>query len=289
MKTPVGDPHFPDIIGFDLPASDAAGEQTLTALLDVAPARVWMDVFAQHVQAFVSAHALSDLRVVGRTLTAIGPIQDGRRLAADIKALIHRISRQRMQRRMVIGAGEHEASWPLPRTPREPALLHDLAAISGMSAVPALLEAVSRATGMRFVAIARVTDDRWTACAVYDLIEFGLRPGQDLVLETTICNEIRVHHTTVAFDRASAHPVFAGHPTPAMYGFESYVSVPILREDGSFFGTLCALDPQPALLDEATLRALEQFAAMIGRQLPLFDAQEAAAASCATVPPPLPA
>jgi GAF domain-containing protein len=30
-----------------------------------------------------------------------------------------------------------------------------------------------------------------------------------------------------------------------VYGFQSYISVPILREDGSFFGTLCAIDPRP--------------------------------------------
>jgi hypothetical protein len=85
----------------------------------------------------------------------------------------------------------------------------------------------SRMTGMRFVAVARVTAERWTACAVHDLLGFGLAPGQDLVLETTLCDEIRQHQQTVQFDQASLHPVFSGHPTPALYGFESYLGADV--------------------------------------------------------------
>jgi signal transduction histidine kinase len=31
-----------------------------------------------------------------------------------------------------------------------------------------------------------------------------------------------------------------------MYGFQSYISMPIFLGDGSFYGMLCALDPEPA-------------------------------------------
>ena len=34
-----------------------------------------------------------------------------------------------------------------------------------------------------------------------------------------------------------------------MYGFQSYISVPILLPNGSFFGTLCAIDPKPRMLN----------------------------------------
>ena len=53
-----------------------------------------------------------------------------------------------------------------------------------------------------------------------------------------------------------------------MYGFESYVSIPIFRADGSFFGTLCAIDPQPAKLDDpALLRSLELYAQLVAAHL----------------------
>lgn len=148
----------------------------------------------------------------------------------------------------------------------------DVAAIGRLPVVPTILETMACATGMRFTAVARVTDTTWTACAVRDEIAFGLRPGDELDLVTTICNEIRQHGREVIFGSASADEQFRTHPTPRLYGFESYVSLPIRRSDGSFFGTLCAIDPAPARLDDPNLRrTLRLFAELIGAHL---DAQE---------------
>jgi len=122
-------------------------------------------------------------------------------------------------------------------------------AISNIAIVPRLLEIVCKTTGMGFAAVARVTDDKWIACAVRDEINFGLKPGGELSLETTICNEIRQHQTAVIIDCVELDENFAKHPTPAMYGFQSYISMPIISNDGSFFGTLCAIDPKPAKLN----------------------------------------
>jgi signal transduction histidine kinase len=102
---------------------------------------------------------------------------------------------------------------------------------------------------MGFAAVARVTEDRWVACSVRDQIEFGLKPGSELKLETTLCNEIRQHRDAVVIDHVAADELYCGHPTPALYGFQSYISVPIILKDGGFFGTLCAIDPKPARLN----------------------------------------
>src|SRR3954463_7461896 len=67
----------------------------------------------------------------------------------------------------------------------------DVAAIQSIDAVPTILDVVCRITGMGFAAVARVTEDRWVACTVLDNIDFGLKPGGELKVETTICNEIR--------------------------------------------------------------------------------------------------
>jgi len=124
----------------------------------------------------------------------------------------------------------------------------DLAAVARIDAVPTILEVVCRTTGMGFAAVARVTDERWIACAVRDEISFGLKPGGELKLETTICNEIRASGEGVVIDHVADDEAFCGHPTPAMYGFQSYISMPIVRPGGAFFGTLCAIDPRPASL-----------------------------------------
>jgi signal transduction histidine kinase len=141
---------------------------------------------------------------------------------------------------------------------------NDVEIIGRISAVPTILQVVAQITGMRFTAVARVTDQKWVACAVYDQIAFGLQPGGELVLESTICDEIRQHHQAVLFGHASQHPIFSTHPTPKMYGFESYASIPIFRSNGAFWGTLCAIDPLPAKLDDpTTLKTLELFAQLI--------------------------
>ena len=126
-------------------------------------------------------------------------------------------------------------------------------------------------TGMRFAAVARVTATSWTACAVHDALEFGLQPGSELVLETTLCSEIQKHHQPIVFGAASADSYFSTHPCPKLYGFESYISVPIVQVDGRFFGTLCALDPLPAKLGPTVVRTLELFAELIASQLDIED------------------
>ena len=144
----------------------------------------------------------------------------------------------------------------------------DIEAIRRIDAVPVILGMVKHLTGMRFAAVARVTEHNWVACAVDDSIDFGLIPGGELVLESTICHEIRQHRMPVIFANASSHPLYSQHHTPKTYGLESYISIPIIKANGDFFGTLCAIDSVPATLDEpATLKTLTLFAQLIAMSL----------------------
>lgn len=148
----------------------------------------------------------------------------------------------------------------------------DLDTISKIDAVPNILEVVCRTTGMGFAAVARVTEDRWIACAVRDEISFGLLPGGELKVQTTLCNQIRDSGQLVVIDHVAEDEVYCNHPTPQMYGFQSYISVPIVRPGGRFFGTLCAIDPKPARLDNvATVGMFKLFADLIAFHL---DAHE---------------
>jgi signal transduction histidine kinase len=153
----------------------------------------------------------------------------------------------------------------------------DIDAIANIPAVPSILEVVCRTTGMGFAAVARVTEDRWIACGVQDNIAFGLQPGGELKVETTICNEIRASGQAVTIDHVSLDPIFAGHHTPAMYGFQSYISMPIVLPDGTFFGTLCAIDPKPARVNSPEIIGMfKLFAELIAFHL---DAHNRLAAS----------
>lgn len=151
-------------------------------------------------------------------------------------------------------------------------LQKDVEAIARIDVVPTILEVVCLATGMGFAAVARVSEDRWVACAVRDDIGFGLLPGGELEVRTTICDEIRDSGRAVVIDHVAADKNFCGHPTPAMYGFQSYISMPIVRKNGSFFGTLCAIDPKPAILrTPQTIGMFRLFADLIAFHLEAQD------------------
>ena len=144
----------------------------------------------------------------------------------------------------------------------------DIATIGRIRAVPAILQVVRELTGLRFVAVARVTEDSWTACAVLDQLNFGMQVGGELDLATTLCHEIRQAHHSVVIDKASEDPLYRDHHTPRLYQFESYIAVPIFRTDGRFFGTICALDPNPAPLKSSTIQStMESFARMLALQI----------------------
>lgn len=143
-------------------------------------------------------------------------------------------------------------------------------AIQQIGAVPKILDVVGRMTGMGFVAIARVTSRQWVCCAVRDKINFGLREGGELQVETTICNEIRQHGKTVVINDVQTDGTFCNHPTPAMYGFRSYISAPIILSDGTIWGTLCAIDPKPRELGKPEiLGSFQLLSELIAAQLEL--------------------
>jgi signal transduction histidine kinase len=151
----------------------------------------------------------------------------------------------------------------------------DISTIERMKCVPTILEVVCRTTGLGFAAVARVTQDRWIACAVRDEISFGLQPGGELEVASTLCNEIRAHREPIVIEHVAEDPRYCDHHTPRRYGFQSYISFPIYRPDGELFGTLCAIDPKPALLKTpATLGMFELFAQLICRNMDLQDRAE---------------
>ena len=86
----------------------------------------------------------------------------------------------------------------------------DLAAVAGIDVVPTILEVVCSTTGMGFAAVARVTEDRWIVCAVRDSVAFGLQPGGELRVKTTLCNEIRDSRKGIVIDNVEQDPNFRG-------------------------------------------------------------------------------
>lgn len=154
-------------------------------------------------------------------------------------------------------------------------LSRDIENINQIPIVSTMLEVVCRTTGMGFAAIARVTQDRWIVCSVRDEISFGLDIGGELPIETTICNEIRDAEKAVIIDNVSEDALYCNHHTPKIYGFQSYISVPIFLKNGEFFGTLCAIDPKPAVLNNSkTIGMFKLFTDLISFHLHSIDVIE---------------
>lgn len=127
--------------------------------------------------------------------------------------------------------------------------------------IGAILEEVCNLTGMGFAALTHVSSERWIAARAIDRINFGLSSSDELDVKTTICDDVCRQGGTIAIDDCHNDPDWWSHPTPILYGFRSYVSIPIMVGNGRIFGTMCAIDPDPhAVTNPATLARLNQLA-----------------------------
>jgi len=158
----------------------------------------------------------------------------------------------------------------LAATPGDTAdeIARDALAVSRIEAIPTLLDVLCETTGMRFAAVARVTEKTWTACAVKDDINFGIKVGGQLAIESTLCLESKRALAPIVIDHASIDLRYRDHHTPLTYNIESYVSVPIVLATGRYFGNLCAIDPAPAKVsDPKVIGMFQRFARLIAMQL----------------------
>ncbi|MFD3002002.1 ATP-binding protein [Pontibacter toksunensis] len=154
-------------------------------------------------------------------------------------------------------------------------LYKDMMAVRQLPVVPTMLEVICQITEMRFAAVARVTQARWLACSVRDEVQFGLEEGGELKVETTLCNEIRDSHKPIVIDDVDIDPLYKHHHTPKIYGLKSYISVPIFLKDGTFFGTLCAIDARPAKVNNSKIIGMfTMFADLLAFHLQSLDLLE---------------
>lgn len=144
------------------------------------------------------------------------------------------------------------ASAGIPQRERDE-LATAIAKVGDDDELRAVLGEVQSLTGMKFAAIAFVSEDRWIASLVSDSVDFGLTAGDELDVRTTICAEVRSCSREILIDDVTNDPVWSIHPVPRMYGFESYLSIPIIV-GSAFFGTLCAIDPDPRQVSLSLVR-----------------------------------
>ncbi|MCM5661579.1 GAF domain-containing sensor histidine kinase [Galbibacter mesophilus] len=148
----------------------------------------------------------------------------------------------------------------------------DVESIQDIKIVPSILNVICKTTGMGFAAVSRVTEKEWVTCTSRDNINFKLKSGDQLEVNNTICNEIRQHGQKVVIEDANQDLYYSSHPSPPLYGYQSYIAVPIYRKNKDFFGTLFALDPKPVKLKSPEiLDMFKMYAELISLHLEMTD------------------
>jgi len=143
-----------------------------------------------------------------------------------------------------------------------------LALIDQIDAVPKILGAMRHLTGMGFVVVVHTTEERWVVCEALDAMGTGLKRGDTLDLDSTICADAEDRRRPVVIDRVSERPEYMDHVARYKLGFESFLSFPIILQDGTVFGTLCGFDPEPrTLAGTPVIDTLGFFAELVATQI----------------------
>jgi hypothetical protein len=70
-------------------------------------------------------------------------------------------------------------------------------------------------------------------------------PGREMDLEHGFCPHVVARRKALVLDDVYAYPRFAGNPVVDELGVRSYVGAPLIDDDGTVIGTVCAVDPSP--------------------------------------------
>lgn len=70
-------------------------------------------------------------------------------------------------------------------------------------------------------------------------------PGREMDVEHGFCPHVVARRKALVLDDVYAYPRFAGNPVVDELGVRSYLGAPIIDEDGTVLGTVCAVDPSP--------------------------------------------
>ena len=111
--------------------------------------------------------------------------------------------------------------------------------------------------------ITRVEDKDWIVLQSEDYA-YDVKPGHVFCWEDSFCSHMVKGKAPRIAPRSEEIPLYANAPIAQQVPIKAYIGQPLYHEDGSIFGTICAVDPQPqpkSLLDEAPL--IEQMAALL--------------------------
>jgi len=103
--------------------------------------------------------------------------------------------------------------------------------------------------------VTRVEGEEWIILQVEDH-GYGVKPGTVFKWADSFCHEMVKGNGPNVCPRVECVPVYAGQALNNVAKIGAYIGYPLKREDGSLFGTLCAVHPAPQpnqIMDEQPL------------------------------------
>lgn len=70
-------------------------------------------------------------------------------------------------------------------------------------------------------------------------------PGREMGLDHGFCPHVVARRKALVLDDIYAYPRFAGNPVVDELGVRAYMGAPLIDDDGTVLGTVCAVDPSP--------------------------------------------
>ncbi|WP_394670958.1 diguanylate cyclase [uncultured Acinetobacter sp.] len=108
----------------------------------------------------------------------------------------------------------------------------------------AVLHYLHQKFGFDLWMITRVEGNDWIVLQSEDH-GYDVKPGRVFNWADSFCSHMVLGKAPRIAPRSEEIPLYASAPIAQQVNIKAYIGQPLVNEDGSLFGTLCAIDPQP--------------------------------------------
>ena len=127
--------------------------------------------------------------------------------------------------------------------------MHDLRAFPNFSeATSSALRFLHERTGFDLWMVTRTEGDDWIVLDAHDR-SYGVEAGRVFRWADSFCSRMVAGEGPRIAHDCSAVPAYADAPIGRQLPIGAYVGVPLSRADGTLFGTLCGIHPEPKSAD----------------------------------------
>lgn len=108
----------------------------------------------------------------------------------------------------------------------------------------AILKFLSHRFGFKLWMITRTEGNDWIVLLSEDN-GYDIKPGQVFNWADSFCSQMVLNNAPRIVPYSPDIQIYANAPINQLVTIQAYIGQPLLKEDGSLFGTLCAIDPEP--------------------------------------------